>query len=82
MDKPADKADKKKPVEGEDDKEDEKEVKPLDEGDLKLLMRYGKGPYDGKVKALEDELKELNRKLGTMNKESDTGLAHPSQWFL
>jgi len=36
------------------------EVKPLDEGDLKLLMRYGKGPYDSKLKSLEDELKELN----------------------
>ena len=29
-----------------------------------------------------EEIKELNKKLGVMNKESDTGLAHPSQWFL
>jgi len=45
-------------------------------------MRYGKGPYDDKLKVLEEELKEQNKKLGVVNKEQDTGLALPSQWFL
>lgn len=54
------------------------EIKPLDETDLKLLMRYGRGSYDEKLKKVEEEIKELNKKLGVMNKESDTGLAHPS----
>jgi hypothetical protein len=45
-------------------------------------MRYGKGPYDDKLKVVEEEVKELNNKMGVVNKEQDTGLALPSQWFL
>jgi len=45
-------------------------------------MRYGKGSYDDKLKVLEEEVKELNKKMGVVNKEQDTGLANPSQWFL
>jgi 26S proteasome regulatory subunit T1 len=83
MSKPGEaEASKKKPEKEADDKEETVEIKPLDEVDLKLLMRYGKGQYDAKLKKVEEEIKELNKKLGVMNKESDTGLAHPSQWFL
>jgi len=59
MEKAAEPAEKAK-VKETNPEQDEVEVKPLDEGDLKLLMRYGKGPYDSKLKSLEDELKELN----------------------
>jgi len=68
-------ASEKKP---EEDEKDEPIIKPLDENDLKLLMRYGKGPYDDKLKVAEEEVKELNKKLGVVNKEQDTGLALPS----
>lgn len=47
MSKPAEQADKKKKIEKEEDgKEESVEIKPLDETDLKLLMRYGRGSYD------------------------------------
>ena len=38
-----DKKDKKK----ENEEEEDKKVKALDEGDIRLMMRYGKGVYDG-----------------------------------
>ena len=66
-----------KPVTESDEKE-EAQIKPLDESDLKLLMRYGKGPYDDKLKGLEEKITELNKKLSVVNKEQDTGLALPS----
>eukprot|EP01017_Pseudomicrothorax_dubius_P042627 TRINITY_DN698_c0_g1_i1.p1 TRINITY_DN698_c0_g1~~TRINITY_DN698_c0_g1_i1.p1 ORF type:complete len:457 (-),score=163.93 TRINITY_DN698_c0_g1_i1:160-1530(-) len=75
------------PVEAKkDDKKDEKkpDTKPLDDNDIALLKRYGLGPYAGKIKKLEEENKDflgqINKKVGI--KESDTGLALPSQWDL
>ncbi|KAL1935852.1 hypothetical protein VTP01DRAFT_4992 [Rhizomucor pusillus] len=68
-----------KPV--EDDTKDEKIV-ALDEGDIKLLKTYGQGPYAKLLKALEQDIKDVqkrvNEKIGV--KESDTGLAAPNLW--
>lgn len=75
----AKKEEKKPKKDGEE--EEEAPVSALDDSDIKILMRYGKGAYDLKVKELETELKELNKKMGGV-KESDTGLALPNQWFL
>ena len=74
------KNDKDKP---EADKE-EKEEAPLDTEDIKLLMKYGKGPYFEKWKKIDEELKEYTDKIIKLCgiKESDTGLALPSQWSL
>ena len=65
-------------------KEDEKEEAPLDNDDIKLLMKYGRGPYFERCKKVEEELKEYTEKIIKLCgiKESDTGLALPSQWSL
>jgi 26S proteasome regulatory subunit T1 len=61
-----------------------KEIKPLDEGDIQLLKTYGQGPYARTLKKLDDEIKEVskrvNDKIGV--KESDMGLAPPNLWDL
>ncbi|KAI0798107.1 P-loop containing nucleoside triphosphate hydrolase protein [Abortiporus biennis] len=66
-----------------DDKE-EKEIKALDENDIQILKTYGQGPYAGRLKKIENDIKEgqkrINEKLGV--KESDTGLASPNLWDL
>ncbi|KAI7887097.1 26S protease regulatory subunit 7 [Lichtheimia hyalospora FSU 10163] len=64
-----------------DEKEEEKIV-ALDEGDIKLLKTYGQGPYAKELKTLEQDIKDIqkrvNEKIGV--KESDTGLAAPNLW--
>ena len=68
----------------EDGKDKEKEEAPLDTEDIKLLMKYGKGPYFEKCKKVDEELKDYTDKIIKLCgiKESDTGLALPSQWSL
>ena len=60
------------------------ENRPLDEQDINIIKRYGMGPYGNIIKEREEEnnnlLKEVNKLSGI--KESDTGLALPSQWDL
>ena len=55
-----------------------------DEEDIDILKKYGKGPYAEKIKAIEDDvkekIKEINKLCGI--KESETGLAHPSNWVV
>lgn len=77
------KKNKKEDNEGEDS-EEEKEAIPLDQADIQLLMRYGKGPYADRIKAVEDELKSKTDDIIKLCgiKESDTGLALPAQWSL
>lgn len=69
-----------------DDEEDEKEkeVKPLDAGDIALLKSYGLGPYTSAIKKVEADIKEYQDKVKELIgiKESDTGLSLPSQWDL
>ena len=57
---------------------------PLTESDVKLILRYGKGPYNEQIKSIEKELVELNQKITKLQgiKESDTGLSQPTQWNL
>jgi 26S proteasome regulatory subunit T1 len=61
-----------------------KKITPLDEGDIQLLKTYGQGPYARQLKKLDDEIKEVskrvNDKIGV--KESDMGLAPPNTWDL
>lgn len=67
-----------------DDVDDGKPVKALDENDIKLLKSYGQGPYSKQIKQLEKDMIEcadrVKEKTGV--KESDTGLAQPSMWDL
>jgi len=64
-------------------KDDEK-IQALDEGDIQILKTYGQGPYAAALKKVENDIKEvqkrINEKLGV--KESDTGLASPNLWDL
>ncbi|KAI3967401.1 hypothetical protein MKW92_046298 [Papaver armeniacum] len=57
---------------------------PLDEDDIALLKTYGLGMYSSIISITEKELKELCRRINELRgiKESDTGLAPPSQWDL
>lgn len=56
----------------------------LDEDDIKLLKTYGVGPYAGNIKKLEEDIKDLTKKVNELRgiKESDTGLDQPSHWDL
>eukprot|EP00931_Biecheleriopsis_adriatica_P024294 TRINITY_DN15178_c0_g2_i2.p1 TRINITY_DN15178_c0_g2~~TRINITY_DN15178_c0_g2_i2.p1 ORF type:complete len:441 (+),score=109.26 TRINITY_DN15178_c0_g2_i2:172-1494(+) len=64
--------------------EDEPATQALDEDDVIIMRTYGVGPYVGPIKKAEKEAKEyigkINKLIGV--KESDTGLAPPSQWDL
>ncbi|KAM0753635.1 26S proteasome subunit P45 [Meredithblackwellia eburnea MCA 4105] len=66
-----------------DDKEEVK-INPLDDEDIIILRNYGQGPYAKQLRAVENDLKELqkrvNEKMGV--KELDTGLAPPNLWDL
>lgn len=53
---------KKQTKEGEGE-EEEKESIPLDQEDIQLLMRYGRGPYFDRIKEVEDELKDHTEKI-------------------
>mmetsp|Transcript_26508 Transcript_26508/g.49546 ORF Transcript_26508/g.49546 Transcript_26508/m.49546 type:complete len:438 (-) Transcript_26508:123-1436(-) len=69
------------------DPEEEKNAKklqPLDDDDIALLKTYGLGPYATKIKKLEADLKKVSKNVNVLKgiKESDTGLANPSQWDL
>lgn len=74
------------PTTDKDDKPEEKEpeVKALDEGDIALLKTYGHGPYTGTIKTVEADIKRISKAVNDICgvKESDTGLAPPSQWDL
>merc|ERR1719497_166328 len=64
--------------------DDEKEPQALDEDDVSIMRTYGVGPYVRPIQKVETETKEyigkINKLIGV--KESDTGLAPPSQWDL
>eukprot|EP00123_Amoebidium_parasiticum_P005469 comp16654_c0_seq1/m.14859 comp16654_c0_seq1/g.14859 ORF comp16654_c0_seq1/g.14859 comp16654_c0_seq1/m.14859 type:complete len:436 (-) comp16654_c0_seq1:143-1450(-) len=68
----------------DDDKEDEKPVKALDEGDIALLKAYGLGPYTKAIKTVEEDIQRDFKRVNELTgiKESDTGLAHPALWDL
>eukprot|EP01126_Amoeba_proteus_P005350 TRINITY_DN1178_c0_g1_i11.p1 TRINITY_DN1178_c0_g1~~TRINITY_DN1178_c0_g1_i11.p1 ORF type:complete len:426 (-),score=83.36 TRINITY_DN1178_c0_g1_i11:91-1368(-) len=56
----------------------------LDKKDIEILKTYGKGPYSLSIKAIEQEIQQKVKKVNEICgiKESDTGLAPPSQWDL
>eukprot|EP01113_Clastostelium_recurvatum_P012487 TRINITY_DN164_c0_g1_i1.p1 TRINITY_DN164_c0_g1~~TRINITY_DN164_c0_g1_i1.p1 ORF type:complete len:427 (+),score=126.07 TRINITY_DN164_c0_g1_i1:88-1368(+) len=66
------------------DDKDDAPVKALDESDIAILKTYGVGPYNHSIKSTEDDIsrmiKRINEIIGV--KESETGLAPPSQWDL
>eukprot|EP00455_Lapot_gusevi_P049817 TRINITY_DN712_c0_g1_i1.p1 TRINITY_DN712_c0_g1~~TRINITY_DN712_c0_g1_i1.p1 ORF type:complete len:426 (-),score=134.65 TRINITY_DN712_c0_g1_i1:72-1349(-) len=67
-----------------EDESKKKTVVPLDEDDIALLKTYGLGPYARPIKQLEEDIKKITKAVNELKgiKESDTGLAPPSQWDL
>jgi len=67
-----------------DDKEEEKEFKALDEGDITLLKTYGQGQYSKPLKEVENDIAEITKRVNELAgiKESDTGLGPPAMWDL
>ncbi|KAJ1604376.1 26S proteasome regulatory subunit 7 (RPT1)-like and AAA atpase [Cryptosporidium canis] len=65
-------------------KEEEDQSRPLDQVDIDIMRKYGMGPYVSKIKQVETEVKDLMSAISKLNsiRESDTGLAPPSQWDL
>ena len=63
---------------------EESAIIPLDAEDIALLKTYGLGPYSSSIKSLEVDLRVISHKVNELCgiKESDTGLAQPSQWDL
>jgi 26S proteasome regulatory subunit T1 len=66
---------------GEKD-EKEKEFKALDEADIAVLKRYGRGPYADQLKQIDTDIEECMKRVNALCgvKESDTGLAPPALW--
>eukprot|EP01097_Dermamoeba_algensis_P003838 TRINITY_DN2605_c0_g1_i2.p1 TRINITY_DN2605_c0_g1~~TRINITY_DN2605_c0_g1_i2.p1 ORF type:complete len:429 (-),score=83.06 TRINITY_DN2605_c0_g1_i2:117-1403(-) len=60
------------------------ETKALDEEDIALLKTYGLGPYATSIKKTEEDIAKMAKRVNEICgiKESDTGLAPPSQWDL
>lgn len=56
----------------------------MDEDDIKIFKRFGMGPYTKRITQVEDENKKLVEDIKSIIgiKESNTGLALPSQWNL
>eukprot|EP01084_Bolivina_argentea_P157778 274930_1 len=76
---------KKKEKEKEKEKEDDLEnQKALNEEEIRLMKAYSFGPYDDDIKELErgskKRMSDIEQAMGI--KESDRGLAPPSQWDL
>jgi 26S proteasome regulatory subunit T1 len=69
------------------DKQDPNQKEPIkvtDEADIDIFNRYGKGPYSEKVKAIENEVKTMTKDINKLCgvRESETGLAMPSNWVV
>uniref|UniRef100_A0A0A9Y3V9 26S protease regulatory subunit 7 n=1 Tax=Lygus hesperus TaxID=30085 RepID=A0A0A9Y3V9_LYGHE len=67
-----------------DEKEEEKEIKALDEADIALLKTYGQGQYTKSIKGVDDDIQTIIKRVNELTgiKESDTGLAPPALWDL
>lgn len=69
---------------GTEEKEEEKDVKALDEGDIALLKTYGQGQYSKALKQVETDISDITKRVNELAgiKESDTGLGPPALWDL
>jgi len=66
------------------EKDDDKPIQALDEGDIALLKTYGAGSYSKSIKTAEEDIKKIAKRVDELSgiKESDTGLAQPAMWDL
>merc|ERR1711953_742311 len=49
-----------------EEKEEEKEIKALDEGDIVLLKTYGQGPYSKALKQVETDISETIKRVNEL----------------
>ncbi len=78
-------ADKPKDSNSDPKKEESKLKKTgADEEDIEILKKYGKGPYTEKIKKIEEDVEKLTKNINTLCgiRESETGLALPSNWVI
>eukprot|EP00768_Dysnectes_brevis_P002761 gnl/Dysnectes_brevis/2030_a2342_1081.p1 GENE.gnl/Dysnectes_brevis/2030_a2342_1081~~gnl/Dysnectes_brevis/2030_a2342_1081.p1 ORF type:complete len:735 (-),score=286.85 gnl/Dysnectes_brevis/2030_a2342_1081:123-2327(-) len=63
---------------------EEAPVIALDEEDVAILKSYGKGPFGDRVEKVEKSINSILKEIKTICgvRETDTGLAPPSQWDL
>jgi len=68
----------------DDKKKEKEEFKSLDEEEIKLLKKYGQGPYFDQIKQIESEIEQCLKRVNELSgiKESDTGLAPAALWDL
>ncbi|KAI0985845.1 hypothetical protein GJ496_001882, partial [Pomphorhynchus laevis] len=64
--------------------EEAKPIKALDDEDIQLLKIYGLGFYDDAIRTAEGEISTIFKRVNELSgiKESDTGLSHPTLWNL
>lgn len=74
----------KKNKAGKDRKEGLATAKALDEDDITLMKTYGEGPFAKSIKNIEKDIEETQKRVNELIgiKDSETGLAHRSQWDL
>ena len=55
-----------------------------DEDDIEILKKYGRGPYTETIKQIEDDHKAMTTNINKLCgvRESETGLALPSNWVI
>ena len=49
-----------------EEKEEEKEIKALDEGDIALLKTYGQGPYSKALKQVETDISDTIKRVNEL----------------
>uniref|UniRef100_A0A7S1KM91 AAA+ ATPase domain-containing protein n=1 Tax=Percolomonas cosmopolitus TaxID=63605 RepID=A0A7S1KM91_9EUKA len=63
--------------------EEKKGEAHIDVEDIALVQKYSRGPYSQKISKIEEEIKNLHKKVdGLSKKDSDTGLAPQRLWDL
>lgn len=68
----------------DNEKDNDKPIQALDEGDIAVLKTYGAGSYSNAIKSVENDIKSISKRVNELTgiKESDTGLAAPALWDL
>ncbi|KAL0486282.1 26S proteasome subunit Rpt1 [Acrasis kona] len=81
---PKDKAPEQKSDQSDPSEDENLPIKTLDIEDIALLKRYSQGSYSTLLLNAEKDIKSITTKVNELSgiKESDTGLAIPSQWDL
>ena len=78
-------SDKKTEKKDENDKKESKlKSTGAEEEDIKILKKYGKGPYAEKIHTIEEDTKNLTKEINTLCgvRESETGLSLPQNWII